>query len=232
MEINDKLKLIREHTGESQAKFAKRFSIPQQTYANYELNKRNIPDDFKMKLYRDLNVDLNWLVTGEGAMFRNGSTEGQATGGESPPGANGPDYSLFDRCTQLIPMTNLSLSAGHGVEWGSGEYTGELMPIPKDIYRRFKSYDLAGARVKGDSMEPTLKDGEPVVYAMGAIEGDGIYVISILDELFVKRLSRNILDQTVTIISDNTLYPPVVYSVDREGLEILGKVVFWLHMEK
>lgn len=232
--MNDRLKLIRESTGESQAKFAKRFSIPQQTYANYELNKRNIPDDFKLKLYSELKVDLNWLITGAESMFTSQSSDSAAgscgSGSDSEKAA--AIYDRFDKCTQLIPMTDLSVSAGTGVDWGSGEYTGELMPIPKDIYIRYRSYDLAGARVKGDSMEPTLKDGEPVVYARGAIEGDGIYVISILDELFVKRLSRNILDQTVTIISDNTLYPPIVYSMDREGLEILGKVVFWLHMEK
>lgn len=221
MEINDKLKLIREFTGESQAKFAKRFSIPQQTYANYELNKRNIPDDFKMKLYKDLNVDLNWLVAGQGTMFRDGSECSECE-----------KSSFEDKYTHLVPMINLKVSAGVGSEWESGEGIGDMLPIPMHIYKMYKSYDLAGVTVSGDSMEPTLRDGEPVVYARGVLEGDGIYVISILNELFVKRLSIDQLDKTVTIISDNPMYSKKVYPLDREGFLILGKVIFWLHMEQ
>lgn len=221
MEINCRLRLIREHTGESQAKFSKRFSLPQQTYANYELSKRNIPDDLKTKLYSDLGVDLNWLVTGQGTMFRDGSG-----------GTECEESSLEDKYTHLVPMTNLKVSAGVGSEWESGEGIGDMLPIPMHIYRMYKSYDLAGVTVSGDSMEPTLRDGEPVVYAKGVLEGDGLYVISILNELFVKRLSIDQLDKTVTIISDNPMYSKKIYPIDREGFQILGKVIFWLHMEQ
>lgn len=222
MEINDRLRLIREHTGESQSKFCKRFSLPQQTYANYELNKRNIPDDLKTKLYTDLGINLNWLVTGRGAMLRdeNSFTENQTTLDEP------------NKYTHLVPMTNLKVSAGVGSEWESGDEDGDMLPIPMHIYRMYKSYDLAGVTVAGDSMEPTLRDGEPVVYAKGVLEGDGIYVISILNELFVKRLSIDQLDKTVTIISDNPMYSKKIYPIDREGFQILGKVIFWLHMEQ
>lgn len=223
MEINDRLRLIRENIGESQSKFCKRFSLPQQTYANYELNKRSIPDDLKMKLFSELDVDLNWLVTGHGTMFRDGS--GAEACGDIP---SIPE----DKYTHLIPMTNLKVSAGGGSEWESGDENGGMLPIPMNIYRMYKSYDLAGVTVAGDSMEPTLRDGEPVVYAKGVLEGDGIYVISILDELFVKRLSIDMLDKTVTIISDNPMYSRKVYPMEREGFQILGKVIFWLHMEQ
>ena len=137
-----------------------------------------------------------------------------------------------DKYTHLIPMTNLKVSAGGGSEWESGDENGGMLPIPMNIYRMYKSYDLAGVTVAGDSMEPTLRDGEPVVYAKGVLEGDGIYVISILDELFVKRLSIDMLDKTVTIISDNPMYSRKVYPMEREGFQILGKVIFWLHMEQ
>lgn len=60
---------------------------------------------------------------------------------------------------------------------------------------------------------------------------DGIYVISIHNELYVKRLSIDKLSNTLTIISDNQKYPNKVYNFDIEGLEILGKVMFWIHEE-
>lgn len=232
--ISTRLKALRTELKLSQKAFGTKIGIAQTSYANYEGGKSSVPSNVLEQIAKSTGVNLNWLITGAESMFTSQASDSAAgnCGSASDSEKAAAIYDRFDKCTQLIPMTDLSVSAGTGVDWGSGEYTGELMPIPKDIYIRYRSYDLAGARVKGDSMEPTLKDGEPVVYARGAIEGDGIYVISILDELFVKRLSRNILDQTVTIISDNTLYPPIVYSMDREGLEILGKVVFWLHMEK
>ena len=221
MEINDRLRLIRENYKLSQAKFAKQFNLPQSTYAQYEMGGRSVPDELKQNLH-SLGVDLNWLVTGHGTMFRDGSS---ASEGDIP---TIPE----DKYTHLIPMTNLKVSAGGGSEWESGDENGGMLPIPMNIYRMYKSYDLAGVTVAGDSMEPTLRDGEPVVYAKGVLEGDGIYVISILDELFVKRLSIDMLDKTVTIISDNPMYSRKVYPMEREGFQILGKVIFWLHMEQ
>ena len=67
MTINDRLRLIRESLQESQAKFSSRFGLPQTTYANYELNKRSIPDELKMNLAA-MGINLHWLITGEGEM--------------------------------------------------------------------------------------------------------------------------------------------------------------------
>lgn len=222
LKINDRLRLIRENKQLSQAKFAKLFDLPQSTYAQYELGGRSVPDDLKEQLYK-FGVSLDWLVTGEGSMFRSCDSFEEENAICS--------VANEDKYTYLVPMTNLKVSAGKGVEWGSGEECDKLS-IPQSIYRVYKSYDLAGVTVCGDSMEPTLRDGEPVVYAKGVLESDGIYVISILDELFVKRLSIDLLDRKVTIISDNPLYSPKTYPMEKEGFQILGKVIFWIHMEQ
>lgn len=223
MDINKRLKMVRESTGESQAKFAVHLGMKQQTYANYELPGKIIPDALKEQLWKMLGIDLNWLVTGNGDMFLDGSTSGKFSRSYSPQNED----------VEFIPMTDLKVSAGSGAEWNSGEMTGEMLAVPKKIYNRYKHLCEAygGATVKGDSMEPTLKDGEPVVFAKGYIESDGIYVIAIHNELKVKRLCLDMLDNKVTIISDNKNYPSKEYPLDKEGLSILGKVIFWIHME-
>ena len=69
MTINERLKLIRESYKESQSKYCRRFNLSQQTYSNYELDGKIVPDSLKEKLYQQ-GVNINWLVTGEGEMFR------------------------------------------------------------------------------------------------------------------------------------------------------------------
>lgn len=249
MDINDRLKLIRANTKESQAKFCKRFDIPQQTYANYELSKRSIPDEIKTKLQQQIGVNLNWLITGKGPMYLDSAIErteetdlrsrnyhlanaegwGDLELREKP----GKYHATVDAdTTLLIPMTNMKLSAGRGWDWDSDEsFTGELLPVPMKIARRFDGDKLIAATVKGDSMEPTLHDGEPVAYVREFESGDGIYALAILDEVYIKRLSIDRLKREITIISDNPKYPAKTYPMDQEGLQVLGKVVFWIHVE-
>ena len=139
---------------------------------------------------------------------------------------------ISDDITAYLPMTNLKLSAGRGWDWDSDEsFTGELLPVPMKIARRFSTDNLIAATVKGDSMEPTLHDGEPVAYVREFESGDGIYALAILDEVYIKRLSIDRLKREITIISDNPKYPAKTYPMDQEGLQVLGKVVFWIHVE-
>lgn len=132
-----------------------------------------------------------------------------------------------------VPMLDLRLSAGHGSDWYAGSLTGEKLYIPKRVARRYPSNSVfAGATVEGDSMEPTLNDGEPVVFVKGFIKGDGIYVLAVNGELFVKRLEFNRILNVLRIISDNPKYPPTELKSDmQDSVRILGKVVIWVHGE-
>lgn len=64
----ERLKQIIEYFGESQNKLSNRFGINQSVFVRYELGKRTIPDDYKQQLYQ-IDIDLNWLLTGDGSMF-------------------------------------------------------------------------------------------------------------------------------------------------------------------
>ena len=70
--------------------------------------------------------------------------------------------------------------------------------------------DLSVIRVEGDSMAPTLNDGDDIlVDRAGCSDGlrDGIYVLRVEDSLLVKRLAIHPLGRRVTVQSDNPAYP-------------------------
>lgn len=84
--------------------------------------------------------------------------------------------------------------------------------------------NLAVIEVRGDSMEPTLHDGDSVLLDMRSpqLKDGGIYTLRREGELLVKRLRRQGMDWLIA--SDNLSYP--VERLD-ENVDVLGRVV-WL----
>ena len=85
----------------------------------------------------------------------------------------------------------------------------------------------------GDSMEPTIPARSICVVDgnQDKIRGDGIYCLGADGDTFIKRVQKN-LDGTLTLLSDNPLYPP--QKLDRATLEtvkIEGRVVLVLKVE-
>ena len=70
--------------------------------------------------------------------------------------------------------------------------------------------ELSIIRVEGDSMAPTLNDGDDILIdRAGCNEAprDGIYVLRVEDALLVKRLAIHPVSRRVTVQSDNPAYP-------------------------
>jgi len=69
---------------------------------------------------------------------------------------------------------------------------------------------LSIVRVEGDSMSPTLNDGDDILVDLGDCGErlrDGIYVLRVDEALVVKRLALNPMGRRVTVQSDNPAYP-------------------------
>lgn len=72
------------------------------------------------------------------------------------------------------------------------------------------SSKLSIVRVEGDSMSPTLNDGDDILVDLGDSSErlrDGIYVLRVDESLIVKRLALNPMGKRVTVQSDNPAYP-------------------------
>jgi phage repressor protein C with HTH and peptisase S24 domain len=109
------------------------------------------------------------------------------------------------------------VSAGRGEGIGDGELPTRYIHAPKELG---KYPPLMSLPVRGDSMSPTLSDGDMVVCDGGGWDGDGIYVIKTIDETFVKRVQHT--PQGYRIVSDNKLYES--YNAGAEEIAIVGRV--------
>ncbi|MCF8473785.1 MAG: hypothetical protein K9G26_03730 [Emcibacter sp.] len=87
--------------------------------------------------------------------------------------------------------------------------------------------DLAVITVSGDSMNPTLFDGDHILVDMTitSIKSDGIYVIRNDDMILVKRISLNPVSKLCTIKSDNGFYESWE-GCKPSDLDILGRVIW------
>lgn len=66
---------------------------------------------------------------------------------------------------------------------------------------------LTTVDVRGDSMAPTLRDGDTIMIDEGVntVDVDGIYVMELYGRCLVKRV-QHLFDGTLVLISDNTGY--------------------------
>lgn len=225
-----RLKEVRESMRLSQKAFGALLGLSQGTYQKYESGMVSTPQELLEQLALKYNINLHWLITGQGSMHIGENPETSAS-----THARASDDMKEDvlKDSVVVAMTSLRVSAGPGQDWSEADVTGEKLCIPKCVAKRYpRNSDFAGAQVVGDSMEPTLHDGEPVVFVKGFVKGDGIYVLAVNGELFVKRLEFNRILNRLRIISDNPKYPPTELGMDAlEGVRILGKVVIWVHGE-
>jgi phage repressor protein C with HTH and peptisase S24 domain len=117
----------------------------------------------------------------------------------------------------IIPLLENAASAGYGAELGEEDVPVRYVQVPRFLA---KYPHLASLPVKGDSMEPTLHDGDLVVCDGGGWDGDGLYVLKTHDMSYVKRVQ--ISSNGYKVISDNKMYESLIEST--EDLSIVGKV--------
>ncbi len=87
---------------------------------------------------------------------------------------------------------------------------------------------LSVIQVSGDSMSPTLVDGDDILVdrADGAERiRDGIYVLRVDDSLIVKRLTINPVQLSFSVRSDNAAYPDW-NDVNPANIDIVGRVIW------
>lgn len=83
---------------------------------------------------------------------------------------------------------------------------------------------LSAIRVAGDSMEPTLRDGDEILVDRAPRPlGSGVHVVRVENELLVKRLDTG-RPGTIVLISDNAIYPPVELAAGE--VQVIGRVVW------
>jgi len=122
---------------------------------------------------------------------------------------------------RTIPEYNVRVSAGHGQFLGIEEIKQELQ-IPRQWLP--VNGKIGIVRVEGDSMTPTISNGDSVVVEFDSgYTSDGLYLIRVEDSAYVKRIQREF--GSLRIISDNPLYRELtVESNDGNDFGLIGRV--------
>lgn len=181
-------------------------------------------------------VSLEWLATGEGSM--------QA----QPPTANLPIHTqLNDDFVMVNDLSGVEAAAGGGAYVTEEEAVGRMAFRREWIAREgLKAQALRIIRARGDSMEPTIQDGAPILVEAFAyqdstgsvrylhsgtgprevVKRDGVYVVRLDDKLLVKRLQLDMLGGLL-VKSDNSTYDTLHVPADRlDDIAVVGRVVW------
>jgi len=200
-------------------------------------------------------LNTHWLATGEGEKYL-ASKKQEATEGPTEHhrvsdsaelhyhvrhAAPAPDSNeklglcLVDiPCeSTYIPIFNATASMGSGRDLPEIEYQVGAMQLSHAWLRQHLNIshtnNLAVISADGDSMAPTFSSGDLLLIdrQVDQIKTDAIYALAMDDQLYVKRLARDIGDGSVNIISDNPAYGTQRITRERaEQLRVIGRVVF------
>lgn len=129
-----------------------------------------------------------------------------------------------------LEILNVSASAGPGAHNESESAAAHIAFDSRWLRQLGGSAParLKFIRVQGDSMSPTLSDGDDILVDEG--DGaerlrDGIYVLRVEESLMVKRLALSPAARTLTIKSDNPAYPDWT-GCDPSTVSIIGRVIW------
>lgn len=124
-----------------------------------------------------------------------------------------------------VPRLALGASAGPGTAAEGEEPIGAFRFSARWLREMgLQPSRLSAIRVTGDSMEPTLMDGDEILVdeRVGRLT-NGIHVVRFEGALLVKRIDAG-QPNRIRLMSDNEFYEPVV--VHPEEISVVGKVVW------
>lgn len=78
MSIGNRIKEIRGESGLTQEAFSSKINMSRQHLGLIEKNKfKNLTVDTLLLIYRNFNISIDWLITGEGSKYRVGQMSNQ-----------------------------------------------------------------------------------------------------------------------------------------------------------
>lgn len=204
MTTGTRIAAAREAKKLNQSELARMLGVSPQSVQAWESDK-NTPRPNRLKeIASALGVTASYLM-GEGE--RPPASLSSVVKGNFPVRRSGPD-------DIEIPQYDVRASMGSGQVLPS-DYIDTIRNItvapsflPDQGVSYTKAENLAVITGFGESMNKTFCSGDPLIIDRGitTVVTDGIYLFSMSDTIFVKRLQR--IPNGIRVISDNDLYPP------------------------
>lgn len=193
-------------------------------------------------------ISLEWLVDGVGEMWLQEPSNAYAVApskwGSKSKGVEdvGQEHRLrpifvWDNpedlpaeSTVFLKKLDFYLSAGNGgPDPDAVEHSDKVMPFRADFCAAegWSAHTHFMMRCQGESMEPTIQHGAPVVIATNdrVIRSGKIYALLLDGEPLLKRLDK-LPGQRVRVRSDNPEPAYAAFEVPENALEVIGRAVW------
>ena len=206
----------------SDVELGRKLGVGQQSVSNARASGK-VPDAWLRKAVTELGLSADWLLLGVGSMQIGASSE-KVVEDHSPQTIDAPSHEII-----MIPMVEARLSAGCG-SFETDATSERQYSFRSDFLRRKGNVSkMVLMRVAGDSMFPTVEDGDIVLIDQSQnkpVPGK-IYAVGVEDMVFLKRLHAE--PGKLVLLSDNKTYPPL--EVDTRGdlennAHVIGRVIW------
>ena len=202
-----RFKEVRDFMGFSQQEFADKLEEKRHKIADIESAKQKVPIELAEKLEEIFHINPWWLFTGKGEMLLKEN-----------------NLVISNDNNYNIDLLSVRAGAGEGI-YNYVIETIDTISLDKSFFRTpINTNKIKGIQVDGDSMEPTLRDGDYVLIDENTTFGvNGVYAIQLGGQILIKRLQFK-MDGTVLIISDNTKYQNETFNPSENQLpfQVLG----------
>lgn len=177
------------------------------------------------KVARGFNVSTDWLATGVESIKQDDAACIIAESRAQYATATDLEHEYV-----MVPRYNVKVSLGGGSQVES-EQVVDYLAFKSDWIRNkmhLNPANLVLVSAIGDSMFPTLRDGDLVLLdkSKTTVTDDAIYVLRFDGHLIAKRLQK-LFDGGIQVKSDNAVYDAQTVPAERiQDLAIIGKVVW------
>ena len=202
MDFKTRLKQLRTEKRINQRELAKCLKIAPSTISMYESGNREPNFEILETLADFFNVDLNYLL-GKTDKTTKLIIENENKGFKIP---------VLGNVAAGIPISAVEDILDYEEVPASWQNQGEFFAL----------------RIKGDSMESDINDGDTVIVKQQSDANSGDTVIALVngDDATCKRLQK--LDNGIMLVSNNSKYPPMYFSNEEivtKPVVIIGKVI-------
>jgi phage repressor protein C with HTH and peptisase S24 domain len=220
IEIGSRIKRTRGKS--TQKEFAKKLVFSSSYLSEVESGKTKPSLELLLNISQITNYSLHWLLTGDGPMLIE-ATESMVKEDSAFYGAQG-EFTIIPR---LVLEDEAGMEA-QGIKQGERERYAFLRAW---LHSKGKVEDLVLIEASGDSMDPTIADGDAVLINCSkkkVIDGT-LYALRTKNAVMVKRL-QPIGTARIKVMSDNKLYDSYEIDLEAGDIEILGRVI-WIGRE-
>ena len=216
MTIGQRIKKLMEQKGLSTRKLGAAIGVSGVTVHQWVTDKAKPRETALANLSAYFGVPAGWILFGEDAPLAGSSIDDG----------------------EFITIPLLSQCAGCGNMSLPQEMRGvQMLKIAREWFRQraafFTSFrNLHIVVAAGDSMEPTIKDGDFVIIDSGQkdLRADAIYSLYYGGGIYLKRVQRH-PNGHILLISDNARYSPMELS-EQDTINIVGRVVLAFNAHK